>query len=258
MNAFQRKIALRVLGIHVAVVVWMLLLAGLKGCFRPKPRPEIVTFIEFGQPAPAVEIQHVADQPEPAPQAPAPRPEPAPIPEPIKKPLPKPEPKPAPKPEPKPTPKPEPKPEPKPTEPEKSQWKPVDPKDIKIGKKVNEPKTSESAITAQDISKALKGVRQSDQPIGTPDANRAYDAHIYSVFYNAWAQPAVPAMRPAEVSLSITADGRIRSWRLSRSSGDAQFDATVEQAVKSIRMLPRKPPPGYPLDNIVVLFRISE
>ena len=252
MNDYQRKIALRVLGIHIAVVVWLLLFAGLKGCFRPKPRPEIVTFIEFGQPAPPVEIQPVADLPDPSPPAPAPKPEPAPVPEPIKKSLPKPDPAPTPKPEPKPA------PTPKPKEPEKPQWKPVDPKDIKIGKKVSEPRPSRSSITAQDISKALKDVQQSDRPIGTPDANRAYDSHIYSIFYNAWAQPAVPAVRPAEISLSITADGRIRSWRLSRSSGDAQFDATVEQAVKSITVLPRKPPAGYPLDNIVVQFRITE
>jgi len=256
MNVFQRKIALRVLGIHCAVVIWLLLFAGLKGCFRPKPRPEIITFIEFGQPAPPVEIQPMAQQPDPEP--PAPEPEPAPVPEPIKKPLPKPDPRPAPKPEPAPAPKPEPAPKPKPAEPEKPKQKLVKPEDIKIGKRINEPKPAQPTVTSKEISNALKDLRRTDQPIGSSDANRAYDAHIYSVFYNAWAQPAVPAARPAEVALSITADGRIRNWRLSRSSGDASFDATVEQAVKSISVLPRKPPPGYPLDNIVVQFRIAE
>ena len=74
----------------------------LRGCFRPRPKPEIVTFIEFGQPAEPVALQEVSKMPSPEPETPSLVPEPKPVP----KPTPKPEPKPAPKPEPKPTPKP--------------------------------------------------------------------------------------------------------------------------------------------------------
>ena len=111
MTSFQRKVALRVVGIHLLVILMLVILSGLKGCFRRKPKPEIVTFIEFGQPAPAVAVQQVAQMAEPEPVAPAPAPEPepvkAPVPEPVKKTIPKPTPTPTPKPTPKPKPKPE-------------------------------------------------------------------------------------------------------------------------------------------------------
>ncbi len=59
MNLFQRKVALRVLGIHVGIILFFVMISGMKGCFRLKPKPEIVTFIEFGQAAPPVSVQQV-------------------------------------------------------------------------------------------------------------------------------------------------------------------------------------------------------
>ncbi len=255
MNALERKIALRVLGIHIAVIVFFLLVAGLKGCFRPKPKPEIVTFIEFGQPAPPVAVQQVDElaDTEPEPPSPKPEPKPAPVPEPIKKPIPKPKPKPKPEPEPKPEPKPE---------PEKPKWKPVDPKDIKISDKVVKPKPSKPLVSAAEIQKALSGISSPNAAPtttpGNPNEHAAYDAHIYSVFYNAWKQPGTPALRPAEVTISISPNGLITKRKLTGPSGDSTFDQTVMEAVNSVSILPRKPPPGYDLDNIVVQFRIIE
>lgn len=246
MNRFERKIALRVLIIHSVAVLVVFLSSVLKGCFRPKAKPEIVTFIEFGQPAPPVAIQQVEQIAQPEPPPPAPEPEPAPVPEPIKKTIPKPTPTPTPKLEPKPKP-----------EPKKPKWKPVDPSDIKIKKKVNEaPK--KPTVSAQDIQKALSGVTKDLGPVGNPDAISAYDAHIYKIFYNAWARPASPATRPAKVTISISSTGRVLSSRLSQSSGSSEFDASAMSAVQSVKVLPKKPPSGYPLDNIVVQFRIIE
>ena len=185
-------------------------------------------------------------EPEPTP---TPEPKPAPTPEP-----PKPEPKPVPKPVAKPIPKPEPKPAPKP-EPKKSDWKPVDPSQIKIGKKVSNP-APKPAISPSDIKSALKDVVDSSN-VGNPSEVAAYDALIQKTFYDAWTQPAVAAARPAEVTISITSTGRIKSWRLSLSSGDPAYDATVEAAVKRVTMLPRTPPSGYPLDNNVITFRLN-
>ena len=255
MNAFERKVALRVLGIHVGVFVFFLLVAGLKGCFRPKPKPEIVTFIEFGSPAPQVNVQQVEQMSEPEPPAPEPTPEPAPIPEPVKKTVPKPTPKP--KPKPKPVPKPEPKPDPKP------KWKATKASDINPNKsKRIVEKPSKPAVSDKDISKALSGIQSSSKkttgPVGNPDAIAAYDAHIYNVFYNAWERPPAPASRPAKVTLSISSSGRILSSRLSQSSGDSAWDATVLAAVGRVKILPKKPPAGYPLNNIVVQFRIID
>ncbi|MBT8043112.1 MAG: hypothetical protein KJN98_08070, partial [Pontiella sp.] len=65
MKAFERKIALRVLGVHLAIVFALMLFSALRGCFRPRPKPEIVTFIEFGQPAEPVQVEPVNTMPEP-------------------------------------------------------------------------------------------------------------------------------------------------------------------------------------------------
>jgi TonB family protein len=254
MNTFERRVALRVLGIHVGIVLLLLITSALKGCFRPKLKPEIVTFIEFGQPAPPVAVEQVDQMSDPEP--PAPQPEPAPMPEPVK-PIPKPTPKPTPKPAPKP--KPTPKPEPKP---EKPKWKPTPVDQIKKGQKIEPVKPAKPAVSEQDIQKALSGIQSSSPktsgPVGNPNAIAAYDSHIYQVFYNAWERPATPAVRPAKVTFSISSSGRILSSRLSQSSGDAAFDASVMAAIRSVSVLPKKPPEGYPLNNNVVQFTIVD
>ena len=81
MNAFQKKITLRVLGIHAAIVILMFLVSVVPSCFKKKDK-DIVTFIEFGEAAPAVSVQQVANMTEPEPTPPEPEPEPVPIPEP--------------------------------------------------------------------------------------------------------------------------------------------------------------------------------
>ncbi len=70
MNAFERRVSYRVFGIHVAVVAGLTVFPMLKGCFRPKPKQEIVTFIEFGAPAPQVEVETVSQLAEPEPPPP--------------------------------------------------------------------------------------------------------------------------------------------------------------------------------------------
>ncbi len=234
MNPFKRKIMLRVVGIHVAIVLWLIISSFLRGCFRPREK-EIVTFIEFGAPAPAVQVEEVsqmADPEAPAPE-PTPEPEPAPIPEPAKV-----------------TPKP--KPTPKPQQPK---WTATKPEDILKGQKVT---PSTPTVSADDIKKALSDIASPSAKGGTSDANAAYDSHIYTVFYNAWHRPSSPSARPAEVTISIQSSGRIIKRSLTQSSGDSDFDQTVMAAVNSVSMFPRRPPAGYPLNNIVVQFRIID
>ncbi|VGO21819.1 TonB family protein [Pontiella sulfatireligans] len=247
MNPFERKITLRVVGIHAGIILLLLLQSWIPSCFKPKPKPEIVTFIEFGSPAPQVAVEQVAEMSEPEPPAPAPEPEPAPVPEPPK---PKPKPKPVPKPKPKPveTPKPKPKPEPK--------WKPTPVDQIKKGKKIEE-KPVKPTISSSDIKKALSGIASPSAASGNSSEFSSYDSQIYSIFYSAWIQPAAPGSRPASVTMSIVSNGRITRRALTQSSGDAAFDQTVMAAVNSVSMLPR-PPAGYPLDNFVVQFRIID
>lgn len=252
MNQFKRKVTIRVLGIHLGVVAILMLQSCTKGCFRPKPKPEIVTFIEFGSPAPAVNVQEVTQMadPEPVKPTPAPTPEPTVVPEPVKKTVELPKPKPKPKPTPKPEPKPEPKPKPTP----KPKWKPTK---VDVSKSTRiEP--TKPAVSATDIERELSGIvgEPTASTPGNPNEFAAYDAKIYAAFYSAWRQPAANAARPAKVSISIQSNGRITTRSLSQGSGDPAFDKTVMDAVNSVSLLP-KPPDGYPLNNIVVQFRVD-
>ena len=47
MHTWWRRVFGRVLLVHIGVVTICLLFSFLKGCFKPRPKPEILTFIEF-------------------------------------------------------------------------------------------------------------------------------------------------------------------------------------------------------------------
>lgn len=252
MNAFQKKVALRVVGVHVVLILFLLLSSCVKGCFERKPK-EIMTFIEFGAPAPQVSVETVSQMAEPEPPAPAPKPEPAPIPEPPK---PKPKPKPVAKPKPKPkVEKPKPKPKPKPEEPK---WKPVDPKDIKIGKKVNN-SPKKPAVSSSDIKKALSDIAPSSSaPAGNPSQINAYIGRIGSFFYGYWKPPASASYTTgsAIVRISIRKNGQIIKRVKIKGSGDSVYDKTVMDAVNAVSTIPR-PPSDYPYDYVEVEFRLE-
>lgn len=258
MNQFQRKATLWIYGTHAFVFFWcfvvLLWMSALKGCFQPKPKPEIVTFIEFGQPAPPVALQEVEQMqpPEPAPPEPEPTPvepvKPAPIPEPKKKVIPKPKPKTE-----------TPKPKPKPVEPEEPKWKPTPVNQIKKGKKIEPVKP---AVDPTEISQALKGVQSNDQlpavpgPVGNPDADAAYIAQIGRFFDSKWNEP--PNASPASsviYRVYISQWGTITKRTKLQGSGDSAFDASVAAAVNSVSTAP-KPPAGFPYDYVEVEFRI--
>jgi protein TonB len=252
MNAFQRKVALRVLGIHVGVILMLMMVSGLKGCFRMKPKPEIVTFIEFGQAAPPVAVQQVDQMTEPEP-APQPEPEPAPVPEPVKQTIPKPDPKPKPKPKPIETPKPKPKPV-------ESKKRLVKAKDIKIGPKIEPVKPVKPAVSSKDISKALSDVQSSEKissgPVGNPNADAAYVSQIGSYFDRRWTKPASSApAASAVVRIYISEWGTITRRTKIQGSGDSAFDASVMSAVNSVSTVP-KPPSGFSYEYVEVEFRI--
>jgi TonB family protein len=247
MTPFQKRITWRVVGIHAAIIGVVWLSSVIPHCFKPKPK-EIMTFIEFGAPAPQVSVETVSQMAEPEPPAPAPEPEPAPVPEPPK---PKPKPKPVAKPKPK-VEKPKPKPAPKP---EKPKWKPTDPNKIKIGKKVND-SPKKPTVTSSDIKKALSGISKPSATPGNPNEFNAYDARVFRIFYGAWSRPGTAGSRPAQVKISVSKNGRITDRVMIQGSGDPSFDRTVMAAVGSVSTLP-KPPAGYP-DNFVVRFSIID
>jgi protein TonB len=248
MNKFQRKITLRVFGVHAAIIFLMIFIPFVRGCFKPRPK-EIVTFIEFGAPAPQVDLVPVNRLPEPP--APAPEPEPAPIPEPKQV---MPEPKPKPKPEPKPK-EPEKKPEPKPQEPEKPKWKATRPEDIIKGKKI-EPKPTRPAVSHTDIEKALSGIASG----ATQDPGRFNDyyARIMRLFYEQWTPPAAAtsATGSAVVRIHMLKNGQITKRAKIKGSGDPLYDRTVMEAVNRVSTLP-KPPADYPYDYVEVIFTLD-
>ncbi|MDF7824450.1 TonB family protein [Pontiellaceae bacterium B12227] len=253
MTAFQRKVALRIVGIHIGIILFIMMISGLKGCFRPKPKPEIVTFIEFGQAAPPVAVQQVEQMENPTPDpAPQPDPTPAPLPDPVKKPIPKPTPK-------KEVPKPKPKPEP-----EKPKWKPTDPTKIKIGKKVEAPKPVKPAVSTSEIQKALKNVQSSSPtaskpsagPVGNPNADNAYISQIGNFFDQRWTKPdSSSPSASAVVRIYISKWGTITRRTKIQGSGDAAFDASVMSAVNSVSTVP-KPPSGFSYEYVEVEFRV--
>ncbi len=249
MNAFQKRITMRVVAIHVAIILVLLFSSLLRGCFKPKPK-EIITFIDFGAPAPQVSVESVAEMAEPEPVAPAPKPAPSMIPEPVKlKPKPVAKPKPKPKVE---------KPKPKPKEPEKPKWKPVDPKKIKIGKRINEEPKAPS-VSSAEIKQALSGISSpSTATPGNPDLINAYIGSVGNYFDRYWKPPATAssATGSAIVRISMRKNGQIVKRVKIQGSGDSVYDKTVMDAVNSVSTIP-KPPSSYPYDYVEVEFRIK-
>ena len=251
MNRFTRRVVIRVLGIHAAVVLFVLLQSMLQGCFHPEPKREIVTFIEFGKPGPAPNVQEVdhMDEPERV-EEPAPLEEITPTPKELEPP-----PRELPVPVPNdpipvdPTPK-----EQKVLEPPKkrSDWTAASVDEIKVAPLIEVPRTQTPKI---NVSEAFSDLTASSNA-GNPDEISAYDALINKAFHNAWVQPAAPASRPAKITISISSTGRITGWKLTQSSGDAQYDESVRSAANKISVLPRKPPKGYPLKDIEINFNV--
>ena len=254
MNAFQKKITMRVLLAHAAVIIYLIVISVIPSCFRPKPK-EIVTFIEFGGPAPQVSVEAVSTMTEPEPPAPAPEPEPepAPIPEPVK---PKPKLKPVEKPKPKPKVE---KPKPKLKEPEKPKWKPVDPKNIKIGKKVNDT-PRQPRVSSVDIKKALAGIASSSSSgaTGNPSQFNDYYASVMRVFYNHWKPPASARSTTGStiVRISMRENGQITKRAKIKGSGDSLYDKTAMDAVNAVSTMP-KPPSNYPYNYVEVSFTLD-
>lgn len=248
-NPFQKKVGLRVLGVHVAVILLALIIPALKGCFTPKPKNIETFFVEIGGP---VSVDPVPQQAKPEPTVV----EPAPVPEPVK-------PKPKPIPQPKPKPKVEkPKPKPKPKEPEKPKWKPtkVDPsKSRRI-----EPKPSKPTISAKDIEDSLSNIAKpasssTKKSSGDPNRFGYYYSQVMAKLHAVWTPPSSISSisRPAEVRFTMRSNGAITARQLTVSSGNTIFDQTVMAAANSISMLP-KPPSDYNFDYVIVPFAMPE
>ena len=172
-------------------------------------------------------------------------------------------PKPRPNP-PKPRPNP---PKPRPTNPNPTKPKPKNtakkPSDIKVNighpknhtnkTRPNPPRPVKPAINAKDVNSALKGLNNLSAKIKVQvsGSNRAafatYAQHVVAVYRRAW-QPLIPKnlarARIAEVSVTISRDGRVITARIIRRTGDAALDKSVQRALDKVRSVGKSFPSG--------------
>lgn len=237
MKNSKNTIFRRVLGVHAAILFLMLFIPWLRGCFRPRPR-EIVTYINF---APVT-----ADV--------APAPEPTPEPEPARRPDPPPRSDPPPRPDPTPPPQAAPKPEPTPEPAPRPAWRPAEVvrQDTPAQRTIPAPDpqpTRQPTIDPATVRETLERVAG-----GRSDPLAAYYEQVRIRLYEVWHPPAgVPLGLTATARIRVEPDGSISSKSISRRSGHAAFDQSVQEALNRITRLPR-PPANLPDRTIDIEF----
>ncbi len=267
-NSLTKKVFGRVSVVHGVVIVLTLLMPFMRGCVRKKP--DVITFIDLsGAPAAA---------PEPEPETPAEEPE-------IK-------PKPVPKPEPK-IEKPELKIPQTNTPPKKAENKkpavtnaPPKPKteaeklaEIRQKNKVRNPNAPVAPAKKQLDLSGLKSALNSSanspsksgpgSGFGTGTGSGSGGGGVYSPFagyydsvkqqmYAVWQQPSgAPIGLTATAIVRVEKDGAVYVKSISKRSGNAQFDQSVQNALNSTVRLPI-PPADLPDRNISIEFCLSD
>lgn len=253
----------------MGVLFLLIFIPWLKGCFHPKPK-EIITFVDLAaMPPPPQEIE---TEPEPS------------IPEPAPKPVPKP----------KPTPKPaitntppkkvetnappkkvEPKPEKKPVEAKKPAPKPKTLAERlaevrKGGKPVTKPVIKSSPqLDFSGIKSALNSASAGSSSGSSSGSGSGSAGGMYSPFagyydsvkrqmYSVWQQPAgAPIGLSATATIQIERNGTVIAKSITRRSGNAPFDQSVQSALNATVHLP-VPPADLPSRNIEVEFVLSQ
>ena len=159
------------------------------------------------------------------------------------------------------------KPTPRPKKPNPTKPKPKNtakkPSDIKVNighpkkhtnkTRPNPPRPVKPAINAKDVNSALKGLNNLSAKIKVQvsGSNRAafatYAQHVVAVYRRAW-QPLIPKnlarARIAEVSVTISRDGRVITARIIRRTGDAALDKSVQRALDKVRSVGKSFPSG--------------
>jgi protein TonB len=127
------------------------------------------------------------------------------------------------------------------------------PKDHMNKTRPNPPRPVKPAINAKDVNSALKGLNNLSAKIKVQvsGSNRAafatYAQHVVAVYRRAW-QPLIPKnlarARIAEVSVTISRDGRVITARIIRRTGDAALDKSVQRALDKVRSVGKSFPSG--------------
>ncbi|MGE4490248.1 MAG: TonB C-terminal domain-containing protein [Kiritimatiellales bacterium] len=237
----DRKIFWWVLGTHGGILFLLLVIPWLKGCFRPKPK-EIVTFVDIAPP-PAASESIAEPTAEPEPSIPEPVKKPAPLPPPTNTPPKKVESKPKPSP-PKPAPK---KPDPPPTKTKpktepKKQWKPTEV--VRQDRKVANPNAPKQPQV--DFSRVKSALQSAAGGTGSGSSSGSvggsYSSLIYTRMYALWRQPPMePIGTTGEVTVCVERNGRVSSKYISRRSGNANFDRSLQEVLNQTITLPVPP-----------------
>lgn len=217
----------RVLLVHLGVVVLVLLSSFLRGCFAPRPTPEIVTYIDFGGAVAEVEVVEVA--------------------EPVVEPVPAPKPVPTPTPVPKPSLVPKAEPAPKPT------WKPTPVSEIRKGKRMEEVQQP-ARVSASEIEEALRVERRGAR---SADAFAGYYAQVRRLLFARWTPPEWwEGGRAPVVRFEMSRSGEILGRSLVVRSGVKAYDDSVMDAARAVERLPR-PPAEYAFGYVEVVFTVE-
>ena len=107
------------------------------------------------------------------------------------------------------------------------------------------PEPRRSAPSPEDIRRQLEQGLASAAPAAVSEvALTGYRERIMAALYQAWIEPkgdAIPLGTVARVRITVERDGRISDHRLIGPSGYERMDASVLEAVRSVRRLPPLP-----------------
>lgn len=256
LNEHRKTVFKWVTGTHLGILLLLLLVPWLKGCFQRKPKI-IATFDLTAPPPPPPETVPEIPQPKPVPE-PKKKIAPPSTNTPPKKVVKKIEPKKAEpkKPEPK-KPAPKPKPAPKLTEAQRLAA-------IRQNKKVTNPNLSPApskpSLDFSGLQSALSSAASgsgSGSPGGTYSLFAWYYDRVKQQMYSVWQQPAgAPIGLTATATVRIGSDGTVYSKAITRRSGNLLFDQSVQNALNSTVRLPA-PPADLPSRTIEIEFALS-
>lgn len=92
------------------------------------------------------------------------------------------------------------------------------------------------------------------------DPTTVYKGLIQSKFFKKWHPPGDLSDKKdlvTDVQMTLDASGRISNTRLTRTSGNQQWDNTVRQAIAEVAEVGQKPPKGFP-SQVTVRFDVHE
>jgi TonB family protein len=135
----------------------------------------------------------------------------------------------------------------------------VDPKKIKIGRRIN-PTPSKPRVSDAEIRKALSGIASSSSSATSSSQSAStYLGQVMRLFYTRWNPPATATAASGSTLVRIYMNkqtGQILKSVKIKGSGDSVYDKTVMLAVETVRTLP-KPPADYAFDYVEIIFTLD-